>query len=658
MFNDRVQSSPAKRREHDMALLSLSNVKKEFNDVTILQDISFDVYENQRIGLVGRNGSGKTTLLKLITGLYECDEGSISIAAGKKVGVLDQIPAYPGHMTVEDVLRTAFSEVIELGKRMTVLEKEMADGKTEAIREYGEVSSAFELMGGYKIDFELGRVANGLHISHLLDTPFNSLSGGERTRVNLGRMILMDLDLMLLDEPTNHLDFQSVEWLEEYLRTYKGAAIIVSHDRYFLDQTVTRIIEIENLTAKEWPGNYSDYVRLKEEWIRSAEARIRQDMRKVEQLEFTVRRLHGMGTEKLHKRAFSMEKRIERIRSGMPVVNREEKKIRQGFSGTSRSGFDVLTLKQLKKSFGDRVLFSDVSLEVKKDDRIVLLGANGTGKTTLVKILLGEEPCDEGKIRWGQGVKAAYLPQLVRFENERITVLDCIMGELGISPAMARNRLGSFHFRGEEVFKLIRELSGGEKSRLKLCILMYKGANMLILDEPTNHLDIRSAEWIEEAIESFDGTLLLISHDRYFINRFAKRIWSLEDGKIVDFPGSYEEFREFRAKLAEGSEDGSFAGVGNKKGPESPAEKSEALKAEANRKRSRETDAARKQLTILERDIEKQEQYIADVDHEIEEASSDHIRLTELLEKKRAAESELESMYLRWEELMEKLDYS
>jgi len=641
-----------------MAVVSVSNVKKEFNDITILQNISFEVYENQRVGLVGRNGSGKTTLLKLITGYYECDEGSITISPSTKIGVLDQIPHYPDHMTVEDVLRTAFSDIDKLRQRMTQLEKEMADGDKFALREYGEVSSTFELLGGYNVDVELSRVANGLHISaEMLATPFNLLSGGERTRINLGRMILMNVDLMLLDEPTNHLDFQSVEWLEEYLRTYKGTAIIISHDRYFLDQTVSRIVEIENLTAKVWEGNYSDYIRQKEEWIRSAEAKIRQDERKIEQLEFTVRRLHGMGTEKLHKRAFSMEKRIERIRNGMPRITKEGRNIRQTFGTAARSGEDVLTIKSLKKSFGDRTLFSDISLEVKKDDRIVLLGANGTGKTTLVKILLGDEPYDEGKIRWGAGVKVAYLPQLVSFENERISVLDCVIGELGVSPATARNRLGSFHFRGEEVFKLICELSGGEKSRLKLCLLMYKGANMLILDEPTNHLDIRSTEWIEEAIESFEGTLLLISHDRYFINRFAERVWSLENGYIVDFEGGYDEFKEFKAKIAAEASAVPVTEALPKHVPAKAPEKG-TVSVDLSKKRSRETDAARKQLTIVEREIEKQEQIIAAIDLEIEESSSDHLRLTELLDAKKAAENELDNMYTQWEELMKKLDYS
>ena len=636
-----------------MAVLSVSNAGKEFNDITILQNISFEVYENQRVGLVGRNGAGKTTLLKMISGVFECDEGSVFIEPRVRVGVLDQIPRYPEQMTVEDVLRTAFDETQKLRERMEQLEKRMAGGSKAELREYGEVSSTFESLGGYDVDVELARVANGLHIGEaMLATPFNRLSGGERTRINLGRMILMKVDLMLLDEPTNHLDFMSVEWLEEYLRLYKGTALIISHDRYFLDQTVTRIVEIEDKTAKVWEGNYSAYVYQKEEWLKAAESKIRQDERKIDQLAFTVRRLHGMGTEKLHKRAFSMEKRINRIKSEMPTIIREGKNIRASFGSTKRSGEDVLTIKALRKNFGERCLFADVNLEVKKDDRIVLLGANGSGKTTLIRILLGDMPYDEGKIRWGAGVKAAYLPQIVQFESERISVLECIINELRLSPAAARNRLGSFHFRGDDVFKLVGELSGGEKSRLKLCIMMYNGANVLILDEPTNHLDIRSTEWIEEAIEGFEGTLILISHDRYFINRFAQRVWSLENEGILDFEGSYEEFKEYAARMVAQAQAEPSAKESGK--PKENAEAAERA-TDPGKRRTRETESARKQLTILEKKIEKQEQTVAAFDPMIEEASSDHVRLTALMEQKQAAERDLDAMIEEWEELMQRV---
>lgn len=622
-----------------MAIISVNKVKKEFDDVTIVEDVSFDIHPGQRVGLVGRNGSGKTTLFRLITGEYETDEGTITIASNIKVGVLAQIPEYPQTMTVEGVLRTAFSDVYKLSRRMEELERGMAEGDKSAIREYGEVTSAFEAVDGYNVDVELTKVANGLKIGKdMLASPFNLLSGGERTKINLGRMILMNVDLMLLDEPTNHLDIQSVEWLEEFLRDFKGTALIISHDRYFLDRTVDKVLEIENCNVKMWEGNYSAFVRQKDEWLKAAENRIKQDEKKIAQLDFTIRRLHWMGTEKMHKKAFSMEKRVARIRNSMPQVVREGRNVRASFGSAARSGEDVLTVQNLKKSFGERVLFSEVNLEVKKDDRIGIVGSNGTGKSTLVKILLGDEPYDGGRIRWGEGIKSAFLPQIISFKNERMTVLDYLIDELGVSPAEARNRLGSFHFRGDDVFKLVRDLSGGEKSRLKMCVLMYRGVNVLILDEPTNHLDIRSTEWIEEAIENYDGTLLLISHDRYFLSKFAERIWMVDDNRILDFNGGYEELKIFLEKLKE------------LETPELKAPEKKPSREDGRNRRNRESENARKRLPILERDIERQEQQIEELEEQIALVSSDHVKLTEILERRDRLMDELEALLMEWED--------
>jgi len=639
-----------------MSVISVVNAKKEFNDIVILQNVSFDIHPGQRVGIVGRNGSGKTTLLKLISGRYECDEGMVHVAAGVMMGVLDQIPNYPAGMTVEDVLRTSFYRTEELKRRMDELEKRMAAGDRSAVKEYGEVSSAFEALGGYTVDVELNRVCNGLKIGRdMLSTLFNHLSGGERTRINLARMILMQVDLMLLDEPTNHLDFQSVEWLEEYLKSYKGTVLIVSHDRYFLDQTVNRIIEIENLTAKVYEGNYSAYVAQKEHALKTALAKIRQDERKIAQLEETARRLHSMDMEKLHRRAFAMEKRIERIKSEMPVVVRENRNLKARFQQTIRSGDDVLSVKRLKKSFGERLLFSDVDLEIKKDDRIVILGPNGSGKTTLIRILLGQEMPDEGFIRWGSGVKIGYLPQIVEFRNENISVLDCVVDELNISVSTARNWLGGYYFRGEEVFKSVRALSGGEKSRLRLCILMYRGVNMLILDEPTNHLDIRSSEWIEEAISKYEGTLLVISHDRFFINRVGKKIWSMEDGTVKVFEGGYEEYKAYKASTEASKYLSSETGSKKTEGESHGNDKSDQKPAKRN-SRSRESVAVRKRLRILENEIEKLENELEDINREFERAATDHIRLTELMEKKAQMDEKMASMLGEWEEMMNLLE--
>ena len=628
-----------------MAVLSVNGVGKDFGDVTILENITFEVQPGERVGLVGDNGTGKTTLIKMISGRYRCDHGSIYIPSNVRVGVLDQIPNYPDGMTVEQVLRTAFDRFTSIKKRMEELEKQMASGDDTVLREYGELAASYEGLGGYDTEVELRRVATGLGVTQMLSAEFNRLSGGERTRINLARMILTDVNLMLLDEPTNHLDIASVEWLEDYLESYKGAAVIISHDRYFLDRTVSRIIELEELTCKVWNGNYSAYAYQKAEWIKSAEAKIRQDERKIKQLEDTARRFHGMNMEKLHVRAFNMERRADRIRREMPHITKQGRNLRASFGSARRPGEDILTVTGLAKSFGDRTLFSDVDLEIKKDDRIGLIGANGAGKTTLLRILLGEETPDEGRIKWGVGVKSAYLPQIVQFQNEWGTLVDTVARALRVTEGTARSMLGNFNFSGDDVFKSVRDLSGGEKSRLRLCILMQNDVNLLILDEPTNHLDIRSRDWIENAIDSFDGTLLLVSHDRYFLERFATRIWSVERGGIVVFDGGYDDYRAYAAMLEEQRQQQEPAAVPEKAKPQ----------PEPQRKRTRESDALRKRVPIIEREIDRLEKKQEELDRTMEECASDAAKLEELMAEKTKYAEQLDGLLSEWAEAMEQL---
>ncbi len=631
-----------------MAVLSVNGAGKDFGDNTILESVSFEVQPGERVGLVGDNGTGKTTLLKMISGKYRCDRGSIHIASSVRVGVLDQIPEYPDGVTVERVLRTAFDEFTELRRKMEKLESLMSQGDDSVLREYGELAAAYEGLGGYDVEVELKRVANGLGIANMLASEFNRLSGGERTRINLARMILLNVDLMLLDEPTNHLDIASLEWLEEYLTDeYKGAAVIISHDRYFLDRTVSRIVEIEEKTCRVWQGNYSAYAYQKAEWLKSAEARIRQSERKIKQLEDTARRFHAMNMEKLHVRAFNMERRAERIRKEMPHIVKQGRNLRASFGSARRPGEDILTVTGLSKSFGDRTLFSDVDLEIKKDDRIGLIGANGAGKTTLLRILLGSETPDCGRIKWGVGVKHAYLPQMVSFDNPHATLVDTVARSLRVTEGTARSMLGTFNFSGDDVFKRVCDLSGGEKSRLRLCILMQNGVNMLILDEPTNHLDIRSRDWIENAIDAFDGTLLLVSHDRYFLEKFATRIWSVERGGIVVFDGGYNEYRAYAEMLEDERQ--------RQPETEKMPERKTSAPTEQPPKRNRESDALRKRVPIIERDIERLEKRSAEIDAEMEANSSDAELLEKLMLDKEECSQKLDELLGEWAELMEKL---
>ena len=477
--------------------ISVSNVSKGFEvGRKILDGLSFQVDTGERVGLLGKNGAGKTTLFRILTGELEPDEGQVSIASGKRAGLISQIPVYPAGYTVEAVLRTAFDRLKDMEREMGEIADRMAAGENEPslLRRYDALTAAFESGGGYDTETALHKVCNGLDISRdMRQRQFADLSGGEKTRVNLGRLILEDTDILLLDEPTNHLDLRATEWLEDYLSRFKGTVLTISHDRWFLDRVVSRIVELENGKAELYTGNYSFYVVEKE---RRYEEKLRQyekEQAKIEQLQAAADKLHlwaFMGNDKLHKRAFSMEKRIERLRK--TDKPRKERKLEVRFGEREFRGDEVMIVKDLKKSFGDRVLFDHVDLEVVGGERIALLGDNGTGTSTLIKLIMGEEEPDSGKIRFGPTVKTGYLPQIVHFDHPERNLVDTLIYAQDCSTQTARNRLAAFNFRGEDVFKPVSALSGGERSRLRLCMLMDEKINLLILDEPTNHLDIDS----------------------------------------------------------------------------------------------------------------------------------------------------------------------
>ena len=479
-----------------MIEISVSGIKKSFEiGNNILDGITFQVETGERVGLLGRNGAGKSTLFKILTGELEADEGSAVIAKNSRIGLISQIPVYPEGYTVDDVLQTAFSRHQKLAEEMERLTAAMAAGDAgeQTLRRYGELSAKFEGIGGYDTGTAVSKVANGLSISlEMRAQLFASLSGGEKTRVNLGRLILEDTDILLLDEPTNHLDLHAVEWLEDYVRHFKGTVVAISHDRYFLDRTITRVIEILDGKAEFYPGNYTFYAIEKERRYQEKLKQYEKEQAKIKQLQEAADKLHlwaFMGNDKLHKRAFSMERRIERIRQTEKPT--KAKAMTQRFGEKEFSGDEVLHIKDLEKSFESRRLFRDINLLVEGGERIALIGDNGTGKSTLLKILMGEEQPDSGRIRFGPAVRTAYLPQIIRFDNPNRSLVDTMLyAKHGMTTQTARDRLGAFNFRGEDVFKTVSVLSGGEQSRLRLCMLMDEEINLLILDEPTNHLDI------------------------------------------------------------------------------------------------------------------------------------------------------------------------
>lgn len=622
--------------------IRVSGLVKSFDlEKKILDGVSFQVDAGERVGLLGKNGAGKTTLFRILTGELDYDSGKVQIASGRRLGLISQIPVYPAGFTVEDVLRSAFGRMAALKEEMDALTARMAVGESDEriLRRYGDLTARFEGLGGWDTDTAVDKVANGLSISREMRTRlFDALSGGEKTRVNLGRLILEDTDILLLDEPTNHLDLQATEWLEEYVRGFHGTVVTISHDRYFLDRTVTRIVEIENGKAEFYSGNYSFYAIEKERRYQERMKQYLKEQAKIAQLEKAADQMHlwaFMGNDALHKRAFSMEKRIERMRT----TERPTKARRLDARFTSREfrGDEVMQVKNLSKSFGERTLFSEIYLRVEPGERIALLGENGTGKTTFINMVMGLEPADIGSIRLGPSIRTAYLPQIIHFDHPERSLVDTMIYEKkNMTAQSARNRLAAYEFRGEDVFKQVSVLSGGELSRLRLCMLMDEEVNFLILDEPTNHLDIASREWIEEAVEAFDGTLLFVSHDRYFIQRFATRVWELADGTITDYPMG---FAQYRAAKAEEKKNAPAPQPVQKKGDTRPA------------RGNREKQAARRQLTICETGIGKLEARIADMDRQMEAVACDPGKLNELYQQKQALEQELEEQMVRWEEL-------
>ncbi len=616
-----------------MVDISVFNLTKFFViGENLLEGLSFEIQEGERVAILGRNGCGKTTLLKILTGEMDYDDGEVFVNPNKKIGLISQIPKFPMGFTVEHVLRTAYSTVTAAKQKMEELERQMSAGATEEqLHAYDALVNRFQAGGGYEMDVEIDKVCNGLGISaEQRGQEFDSLSGGEKTRVNLARLLLEKTDILLLDEPTNHLDLNSVEWLEGYINAFKGTVLVISHDRYFIDRVAQRVIEIIDGHAEFYSGNYSFYMDEKQARFDLQMKQYEQEQAKLKQLGYTVERMKGWGINNrtLYRRAMSIQHRMERIRK--TERPKTEKTMKATFGEREFSGDVVFKLKNMSKSFAERTLFSDVELNVEGGERIALLGDNGTGKSTFLKCLLGEEDFS-GKLQFGPTVKWGYLPQIIKFRHPERTLYDTILYEKNCSPQVARDRLGAFMFQGEDVFKTVGTLSGGEQSRLRLCMLMDEKINLLILDEPTNHLDIASREWIEAAIEEFEGVLLFVSHDRYFIEKFAERIWLLEDGKIRDFRCGYAKYRsiiehEQTAKPA-------IAAM--------PKPKKEKPKGG-----TKEQD---KLIRRLEREIEKQEKILAEYDPQIDAAAADYQELTRLLAEKEEAELVLMDLMEQWE---------
>ncbi|MGF7059923.1 ribosomal protection-like ABC-F family protein [Brassicibacter mesophilus] len=546
--------------------ISFDCVKKYMGTALIFKNISFLIKEGEKVGIIGDNGSGKTTILKLIAGILKLnhcagypyapvppgyDEGWVNISKYTSCAYLEQIPQYDDEMKVIDVLNLSFEEIYRIEMEMRELEKDMMNfddnDLKKTLTKYSELTQLYEFKGGYEIGEKISKICKGLKFDeNFLNKDFNLLSGGEKTTVTLGKLLIDAPDVLLLDEPTNHLDMDSVEWLETYIKNYKGIVIVVSHDRYFLNHVVAKIIEIENKESESYMGNYTEYIRQKEEKLRIQSNDYKEQQKKIDSIEQSIKELKQWAMKadnnKFFKRVASMQTKLDKMeRIEKPILNKSNMKM--NIKTTERSGDIVIKSTDLSKSFEDRIIFKDSNLLVKYSERVALVGPNGCGKTTFLKMLLGEVLPDKGEVVLGANVMMAYLPQNIVFENEELTVLQYFRKDISVLEGKAREYLAKFMFFGGNVFKKIKLLSGGERVRLKLSKLLFQNVNLLILDEPTNHLDIASIESIEAALSHFKGTIFFISHDRYFINKICDRLIAIEDQAFVSYLGNYDSYK-------------------------------------------------------------------------------------------------------------------
>ena len=529
-------------------ICTIKDVSKMLGGNTIFESLSLSIKTGEKLGIVGRNGSGKTTLFKLIIGTEAPDKGVISFKKGTKIGYLAQIPTFTEEVTGMDVLNSAFEKLKALQTKMQQLEEKLSctdqRNMEKLLKEYGDVQEDFTNQGGYSLDSEIDNVIQGLQLSSFVHQSFSNLSGGEQTKIMLGKLLLTQPDLLLLDEPTNHLDLFAVEWLEQYLVNYTGTVVIISHDRFFLDQVITKVADLEDGELTLYHGNYSSYIVNKEERLMREFQEYEEQQKKIKKMKEAIKRLRQWANEAvppnpgLHRQARNMERALERMEKlRKPII--DPKKMSLSFEAASRSGKEVVIMDNVSKSFGNKVLLHKSNLYVYWKERVAIVGRNGTGKSTILRLLLGEILADEGNARIGSNVRIGFLSQHFEILNPKERLIDVFRSEVNIVEAEARHILAKFMFYGPDVFKRVGDLSGGERMRLRLAQLMHQDINLLILDEPTNHLDIESREVLEDALEDFQGTILCVSHDRYFLNKlFHRTVW-LDSGHLTTFEGPY-----------------------------------------------------------------------------------------------------------------------
>lgn len=682
------KSTDAVKEEMKMIQVSCSQVKKYYGAQLVLENITFEVQEGERVAIIGKNGSGKSTVLKLITRQEMPDEGTISIRKNAVTGYLEQMPEYSKGMTVKQVCRLAFEKLDGLREEMKRLERQMealaeegtlseenARHMDEVLKRYMALQTKYETEGGYETQDRFARICTGLKLSErFLEAEFDRLSGGEKTLVCLAKTLLQQPDLLILDEPTNHLDMSMLQWLEEYLKAYRGTVLLVSHDRCFLDAVASRTLEVENGVVEEYLGNYSYYLEEKERRMQLWQDAYKEQQKQIKSMEKAIKDMRIWAAqgdnEKMFQRAASMQKRLDR----MEKVERPKKEgpgMRVAFSQGERSVKDVLRLEGVSKRFGEKQLFRNLTMDVRYKEHVALLGRNGCGKTTLLRMVLGEIPADEGILKLGGSVTVGYLPQQVHFPKEDVSVLEAFRDGLVIGEGKAREELARYLFTGENVFKKVANLSGGEKSRLYLAKLMQTGIytpqnasnssvggndensgkiNFLILDEPTNHLDIISRENLENALEQFEGTLLIVSHDRYFLNKMATRIVEMTENGVYSYQGNYEDYRHEKAKMEASGSSGNDAAEKSSRSEERRTVVEAPVREPVHPAAQEEKRGGKNQFRQrqLEQEIKTLEEEKRRYEEELAAAGSDYEKLMEMEGRKKKTERKIEEKLEEW----------
>ena len=642
-------------------ILSCQNISKAFVENQVLKNVSFHIEDHEKAAIVGINGAGKTTLLRIIVGEMTPDDGQVVLARDKTLGYLAQNSTVDTSHTIYEELLSVKADLLRLEEKIRECENNMkhanGDALEDLMKQYTSLTHAFETGGGYLYRSELVGVLKGLGFTEdEFSKPVATLSGGQKTRVALGRLLLQNPDLIILDEPTNHLDMNSIAWLETYLLNYKGAVLIVSHDRYFLDRIAGKVIEIDQSKATTFMGNYSDYAVKKEQLRVAAWNAYMNQQRDIKHQEEVIEKLKSFNREKSIKRAESREKMLDKIEV---IEKPSEVRTDMKLTLTPRilSGNDVLTVEHLSKSFDSHKLFTDVNFEIKRGEHVAIIGDNGSGKTTLLKILNGLVPADQGTFRLGSNVEIGYYDQEHHVLHSEKTLFEEISDDYPyLNNTQIRNVLAAFLFTGEDVFKRISDLSGGERGRVSLAKLVLSNANFLILDEPTNHLDIMSKEILEDALNGYEGTILYVSHDRYFINRTAHRILDLTEGQFISYVGNYDYYLEKHDTVMAAIEANAPQNADADSAVAAKAAESEvkldwkAQKEEQARLRKKEND-----LKKCEEKIAELEARISEIDTEMSDPTigTQVAKLQELSKEQTSCQEQLEKLYEQWEELAE-----